>query len=44
MARLPRLDLPHVPQHIVQRDNNRQPIFFHEDDYGVYLEYFAKPW
>jgi len=37
----PRLDLPHVPQHIVQRGNNLQPIFFHEDDYGVYLEYLC---
>ncbi|MGR8953686.1 MAG: transposase [Gammaproteobacteria bacterium] len=42
MARLPRLDLPQVPQHIVQRGNNRQPIFFHEDDYGVYLEYLCE--
>ena len=42
MARLPRLDLPHVPQHIVQRSNNRQPIFFHEADYGVYLEYLCE--
>jgi len=42
MARLPRLDLPHVPQHIVQHGNNHQPIFFHEDDYGVYLEYLCE--
>jgi len=26
----------------VQRGNNRQPIFFHEDDYGVYLEYLCE--
>ena len=39
MARLPRLSLPNVPQHIVQRGNNRQPIFFAEADYCVYLEY-----
>lgn len=25
MARLPRLDLPGIPQHIVQRGNNRMP-------------------
>lgn len=42
MARLPRLNLPNVPQHIVQRGNNRQAIFFHEDDYGVYLEYLRE--
>jgi putative transposase len=42
MARLPRLDLPNVPQHIVQRGNNRQPIFFHEDDYCTYIEYLRE--
>lgn len=42
MARLPRLDLPNIPQHIVQRGNNRQPIFFHEDDYSIYLEYLRE--
>jgi len=44
MPRLPRLNLPNVPQHIVQRGNNRQPIFFHEDDYCTYLEYLLKLW
>jgi putative transposase len=42
MARLPRLDLPNVPQHIVQRGNNRQAILFHDDDYGAYLEYLRE--
>ncbi|MGR9037351.1 MAG: transposase, partial [Gammaproteobacteria bacterium] len=42
MARLPRLDLPNVPQHVVQRGNNRQPIFFHEEDYSLYLEYLRE--
>jgi len=42
MARLPRLNLPNIPQHIVQRGNNRQAIFFHEDDYCVYLEYLRE--
>lgn len=27
MARLPRPDLPGIPQHIVQRGNNRLPCF-----------------
>ena len=42
MPRLPHLNLPNVPQHIVQRGNNRQPIFFHEDDYCTYLEYLRE--
>jgi len=42
MPRLPRLNLPNVPQHIVQRGNNRQPIFFHEEDYCIYLEYLRE--
>jgi putative transposase len=32
MARLPRLDLPHIPQHIVQRGNNRLPCFLDDAD------------
>ncbi|MES2415391.1 MAG: transposase [Pseudomonadota bacterium] len=27
MARLPRLTLPDIPHHVIQRGNNRQPIF-----------------
>ncbi|EGW22822.1 transposase [Methylobacter tundripaludum] len=42
MPRLPRLNLPNIPQHIVQRGNNRQPIFFHEGDYCTYLEYLRE--
>ena len=38
MARLARLNLPHVPQHIVQRGNNRQAAFFADEDYAVYLD------
>lgn len=37
MARLPRLDLPGVPQHIVQRGNNRLPCFLDDDDRRRYL-------
>lgn len=37
MARKPRLLLPGVPQHIVQRGNNRSPCFFSGDDYLRYL-------
>ena len=38
MSRLPRLNLPNIPQHIIQRGNNRQVCFFYEDDYKVYLD------
>jgi putative transposase len=37
MARLPRLDLPGIPQHIVQRGNNRLPCFLDDDDRHRYL-------
>lgn len=37
MARLPRFDLPGVPQHIVQRGNNRLPCFLDDGDRGRYL-------
>ncbi|TQV86652.1 transposase [Aliikangiella coralliicola] len=38
MARLPRLNLPDIPQHIVQRGNNRQACFVTKQDRIVYLE------
>lgn len=38
MARRPRLNLPDIPQHVVQRGNNRQACFFNEQDYTVYLD------
>ncbi len=38
MARLPRLNLPNIPQHVIQRGNNRQACFFAEQDYAVYLD------
>ena len=38
MARLKRLNLPDIPQHVVQRGNNRQATFFADDDYAVYLD------
>ena len=37
MARQPRLDLPGVPQHIVQRGNNRLPCFLDDADRRRYL-------
>jgi putative transposase len=38
MPRRPRLDLPGIPQHVVQRGNDRQPCFFQEADYLRYLQ------
>lgn len=38
MARLPRLDLPDIPQHIVQRGNNRLPCFLDDSDRHRYLQ------
>ena len=46
MARLPRLNMSGVPQHVIQRGNNKKACFFEEQDYKVYLdklkEYGAK--
>ena len=42
MPRKPRFFLADVPTHIVQRGNNRQPIFFHEDDFHAYLGWLAE--
>lgn len=36
MARMPRLDLPRVPQHVVQRGNNRSVCFAADEDYLGY--------
>ena len=38
MPRRPRLALPGVPLHLIQRGNNRQACFFAEEDYRFYLE------
>ena len=42
MARLPRLTLPGYPHHVIQRGNNRQPIFashaHYEDLLGLLSE------
>lgn len=38
MSRLPRYFLPNQPQHVIQRGNNRQPIFFSEDDYHFFRD------
>ena len=42
MARLPRYVLVGQPQHVIVRGNNREPIFYAEDDYRFYLETLKK--
>src|SRR5512133_3697782 len=37
MARLPRLTVPGYPHHVIQRGNNRQPIFAANADYEALL-------
>lgn len=37
MARLPRLVVPGQPHHIIQRGNNRQPVFLDDEDYQRFL-------
>jgi hypothetical protein len=38
MPRRNRLNLTDVPQHVIQRGNNRQATFFAEEDYRFYLD------
>jgi len=38
MARLPRFVIPGQPQHVIVRGNNREPIFYRDQDYRFYLE------
>ncbi|BCE01699.1 transposase [Marinicellulosiphila megalodicopiae] len=37
MPRAPRVNLPDIAQHVVQRGNNKQACFFSEEDYVLYL-------
>lgn len=39
MARLPRLCLPGIPQHIIQRGSNRQPCFASKEDFSAYAHW-----
>ena len=42
MARKPRFNLPGIPQHVIQRGNNRQACFYSSADYQQYLYYLAR--
>ena len=37
MPRKPRFNLLGIPQHVIQRGNNREPCFYAEEDYRRYL-------
>lgn len=39
MARLPGVGLPDIPQHVIQRGNNRQACFGSDEDYAVYVHW-----
>jgi putative transposase len=38
MPRKPRFNLVGIPQHVIQRGNNREPCFYAEQDYQRYLD------
>ena len=38
MPRKPRFNLVGIPQHVIQRGNNREPCFYAEENYQRYLE------
>ena len=42
MPRLPRYVLPGQPQHVIQRGNNRSPIFIVDEDYGCFRHYLQE--
>ena len=42
MPRKPRFNLTCLPQHIIQRGNNREPCFLAVEDYQRYLEDLAE--
>ena len=42
MARQARIVLPGVAHHVTQRGNNRQDVFFVDDDRRVYLSYLRE--
>ena len=42
MPRKPRFNLVGVPQHVIQRGNNREPCFYAEEDYLRYLDDLEK--
>ena len=42
MPRRPRVTIPEIPLHIIQRGNNRKACFMAEEDYGFYLDWLRE--
>jgi len=42
MPRKPRFYLPGIPAHVIQRGNDRQPVFFDTGDYQAYLSWLKE--
>ena len=42
MPRVARIVVPGVPHHVTQRGNNRQEVFFVDDDRGFYLDLLGR--
>lgn len=42
MPRRSRLTLAEVPQHLIQRGNNREATFYEQDDYVAYLTWLSQ--
>ncbi len=42
MPRMARIVIPGQPHHVVQRGNNRQDVFFVDDDRRAYLEFLRE--
>jgi putative transposase len=42
MPRRPRYEITDIPQHVVQRGNNRQATFFRAEDYRQYLDWLRE--
>jgi len=42
MPRIARIVIPHVPHHITQRGNNKQDVFFVDDDKKAFLRYLKE--
>jgi len=42
MSRRPRVTLPNIPLHLIQRGNNRQVCFIADEDYRFYLDWLAE--
>ncbi|MFI3199723.1 MAG: transposase [Methylococcaceae bacterium] len=42
MPRKPRFYQPGLPVHLFQRGHNKEPVFFDDEDYLVYLRYLKE--